>query len=210
MMRKSLQLTPRANMKKASTNPPNDYIGNVEMGISSIDNLPDSLEYKIENYTLKEKICNDNGIKMVIENTNIPEYMKKTYLDLSKENFRFNYDIGHDNNDKDMLYNILKEDETLNGKPANVEKVKRLLKENGISAKCYQEMMFSLPVTFGENEEVKSYILITINKKTAARLGGVFYSKCLFFIKFFICKNEIILQIFNNYLLFYIKSYKII
>jgi sugar phosphate isomerase/epimerase len=69
----------------------------------------DYIKRYITNLKKAEKICNDNGIKMVIENTNIPEYMKKTYLDLSKENFRFNYDIGHDNNDKDMLYNILKE-----------------------------------------------------------------------------------------------------
>jgi sugar phosphate isomerase/epimerase len=83
--------------------------------ISGAKNYIYDKEYKdyikryITNLKKAEKICNDNGIKMVIENTNIPEYMKKTYLDLSKENFRFNYDIGHDNNDKDMLYNILKE-----------------------------------------------------------------------------------------------------
>lgn len=63
----------------------------------------------INNLKKAEKICNDNGIKMVIENTNIPSYMKKTYIDLANANFRFNYDIGHDNNDQDMLYNILEE-----------------------------------------------------------------------------------------------------
>lgn len=63
----------------------------------------------INNLKKAEKICNDNGIKMVIENTNIPNYMQKTYFDLAKANFRFNYDIGHDNNDQDMLYNILEE-----------------------------------------------------------------------------------------------------
>ncbi len=69
----------------------------------------DYINRYINNLKKAEKICNDNGIKMVIENTNIPEYMKKTYQDLQKANFRFNFDIGHDNNDKDMLYNILKE-----------------------------------------------------------------------------------------------------
>ena len=69
----------------------------------------DYINRYINNLKKAEKICNDNGIKMVIENTNIPEYMKKTYQDLQKANFRFNFDIVHDNNDKDMLFNILKE-----------------------------------------------------------------------------------------------------
>lgn len=83
--------------------------------ISGVKNYIYDKEYSeyikryISNLKKAEIICNDNGIKMVIENTNIPEYMKKTYADLANANFRFNYDIGHDNNDKDMLYNILKE-----------------------------------------------------------------------------------------------------
>ncbi len=34
----------------------------------------------------------------------------------------------------------------------HLDKIKRILAENGIPAKCYQEMMFTLPVSFGENE----------------------------------------------------------
>ena len=34
----------------------------------------------------------------------------------------------------------------------HLDEMEQTLKENGISAKCYQEIMFSLPVTFGENE----------------------------------------------------------
>lgn len=63
----------------------------------------------INNLKKAEKICCDNGIKMVIENTNIPSYMKKTYFDLADNGFKFNYDIGHDNNALDMLYQINKE-----------------------------------------------------------------------------------------------------
>ena len=32
-------------------------IGNVEMGILSIENLPEDLDYELTDYTLKEKIC---------------------------------------------------------------------------------------------------------------------------------------------------------
>lgn len=63
----------------------------------------------VTNLKKAEKICRDNEIKLVIENTKIPQYMKKTYFDLAKNNFKFNYDIGHDNNDKDMLYQINKD-----------------------------------------------------------------------------------------------------
>ena len=58
--------------------------------ISGIKNYIYDKEYDdyinryISNLKKAEKICNDNGIKMVIENTNIPEYMKKTYQDLQK------------------------------------------------------------------------------------------------------------------------------
>lgn len=35
--------------------------GNQEMGVLSIENLPDSLEYQLTDYQLKEKICNNNS-----------------------------------------------------------------------------------------------------------------------------------------------------
>lgn len=63
----------------------------------------------INNLNKANKICNDNNIEMVIENTNIPEYMIKTYKDLYNNGFKFNYDIGHDDNDNDMLLNIIKD-----------------------------------------------------------------------------------------------------
>lgn len=34
----------------------------------------------------------------------------------------------------------------------HLDEMERILAENGIPAKCYQEMMFTLPVSFGENE----------------------------------------------------------
>lgn len=62
----------------------------------------------INNLKKAEKICNDNGSKMVIENTIIPDYMQKTYFNLIEKGFKFNYDIGHDYNDGDKLYQINK------------------------------------------------------------------------------------------------------
>lgn len=60
----------------------------------------------IKNFKRAEAICNENGINMVIENTdNIPQYMKRTYKDLYDNNFRFCYDIGHDC----LSYDIIKE-----------------------------------------------------------------------------------------------------
>ena len=67
------------------------------------------IERLTKNLKKAEAICNKNNIKMVIENTNIPAYMIKTYKDLYKNNFKFNYDIGHDDNDKYMLLNIIKD-----------------------------------------------------------------------------------------------------
>lgn len=67
------------------------------------------IERLVKNLKKAKAICNKNNIKMVIENTNIPAYMIKTYKDLYKNNFKFNYDIGHDDNDKYMLLNIIKD-----------------------------------------------------------------------------------------------------
>lgn len=82
--------------------------------ISGIKNYIYNKEYDvyiknlIRNLKKAEEICNKYNIKMVIENTNIPNYMIKTYKDLYNNNFKFNYDIGHDNNDNDQLFNIIK------------------------------------------------------------------------------------------------------
>ena len=82
--------------------------------ISGIKNYIYDKEYDvyiknlIRNLKKAEEICNKYNIKMVIENTNNPNYMIKTYKDLYNNNFKFNYDIGHDNNDNDQLFNIIK------------------------------------------------------------------------------------------------------
>lgn len=61
----------------------------------------------IKNFKKAEAICKENGINMVIENTdNIPSYMKRVYKDLYDNGFRFCYDIGHDGLSYDIIYEI--------------------------------------------------------------------------------------------------------
>lgn len=60
----------------------------------------------ISNLRKAEKICNENGMEMVLENTDyLAAFMKKTYLALSEAGFKFNYDIGHDRCSGDFLLN---------------------------------------------------------------------------------------------------------
>lgn len=83
--------------------------------ISGVKNYIYEKEYSqyrtrlIANLKKAERICRDNHIRMVIENTTVAKYMTKTYADLFAAGFRFTYDIGHDDNDHDMLWNILQD-----------------------------------------------------------------------------------------------------
>ena len=62
----------------------------------------------VKNLKEAQAICNKYEINMVIENTdNIPNYVKKVYLDLYKEGFRFCYDIGHDHLSNDIVLGVL-------------------------------------------------------------------------------------------------------
>ena len=68
------------------------------------------IERLVKNFKRAEKICNQYGINMVIENTdNIPAYTTRTYHDLYKAGFRFCYDIGHDHLSNDIILGLLKE-----------------------------------------------------------------------------------------------------
>ena len=60
----------------------------------------------LTNLKKAEKICRDNGIKMVLENTDhLAKFMKKSYAILADAGYHFNYDIGHDCVDGDYLFN---------------------------------------------------------------------------------------------------------
>lgn len=54
------------------------------------------IERLINNLKKAEELANKYNVKLVIENIEIPEYLVNTYLDLNKNGFNFNYDIGHD------------------------------------------------------------------------------------------------------------------
>ena len=63
-------------------------------------------ERLLKNLKKAEKICSENGIALVLENTDyLAKFVKKTYKILSENNFKFNYDVGHDRVDGDFLLN---------------------------------------------------------------------------------------------------------
>lgn len=97
-------------------------IGSIEMGILNIEGLPENLEYQLENYTLKDKICDENnecklGIKKNISIT--IGYKKDSYnennttydLDI-KLLFRQFYNITYQNLDNipNLPTTVLKDD----------------------------------------------------------------------------------------------------
>lgn len=64
----------------------------------------------IANLKKAGEICRENGINLVVENTdNIPSYTRKVYSDLAKEGFRFCFDIGHDHLSYDILSSVNEE-----------------------------------------------------------------------------------------------------
>ena len=84
--------------------------------ISGVKNYIYDKEYNeyiiklIRNLNRIKRICDKYNIELVIENTNIPTYMRKTYHDLNENGFFFNYDIGHDDNNGYVLLDIIKDE----------------------------------------------------------------------------------------------------
>ncbi|MCR5491438.1 MAG: sugar phosphate isomerase/epimerase [Bacilli bacterium] len=124
----------------------------------------------IRNLKRAEAICHDNGINLVIENTdNSPKYEEKVYRDLHKEGFRFCYDIGHDHLSYDLLWNVQEEldlpfDEfhvhdakdrkkchlALGEGTLDIKKFKRLAEKNGayvvLEVKQSADLLVSVPI----------------------------------------------------------------
>jgi sugar phosphate isomerase/epimerase len=70
----------------------------------------DYIKRFVSNLHRAEKICNDHGIRMVIENTNnIPSMCKRTYKDLYDAGFKFCYDLGHDHLIYDLVQEVIKD-----------------------------------------------------------------------------------------------------
>lgn len=60
----------------------------------------------LKNLKRARSICAAYHIHLVIENTEIPPFMEEVYLAEIQKQFEFTYDIGHDNVDKDKLFQI--------------------------------------------------------------------------------------------------------
>ena len=114
----------------------------------------------INNLRKAEEICNKNNIEMVIENTNVPEYMRKTYKDLCEANFKFNYDIGHDDNDKYMINDIIKSTplvfKEFHIHDGNTKTCHLSLNEGTIDIKKYKEMA----------KQCDAYVVLEVKQKT--------------------------------------------
>ncbi|MGM9669832.1 MAG: sugar phosphate isomerase/epimerase family protein [Faecousia sp.] len=64
----------------------------------------------LENLHRAERICRDNGMDMVVENTDyLPPFTRGAYRAMCAEGFRFCYDIGHDHTGGDVLDEIRRE-----------------------------------------------------------------------------------------------------
>ena len=133
--------------------------------ISGIKNYIYDKEYDeyikrlISNLKKAERICKENDIEMVVENVKIPEYMKKTYIDLYEAGFKFNYDIGHDNNDSDNLLKILDEVPLIFGEfhihDGNRKQDHLALTEGTIDLKKYKDLA----------EKHNAYVVLEVKQK---------------------------------------------
>lgn len=74
--------------------------------------LYDSLE------TLND-LCLKNNKQIIIENTVLPNFLKKVYLELKQKDYYFCYDIGHDYKDKYKI-NILQQSHDFNFKEFHI------------------------------------------------------------------------------------------
>lgn len=81
--------------------------------ISGIKNYLYEKEYdlyitKLKNNLYKiTNLLNQYNIKLVLENVKTPSFILNTYIDLIKDEFLFNYDIGHDYIDKNVIIDLI-------------------------------------------------------------------------------------------------------
>ena len=92
-------------------------IGNVEMGILSIEGLPENLEYELKDYQLKEKICDiSNVCKLGIK--------KEFYITIKYKENGYNTSITEYNINLDFtfkqVYNVTYEGITNNNYPSSI------------------------------------------------------------------------------------------
>ena len=81
--------------------------------ISGIKNYLYEKEYDVYISKLKNnlykitELLHKYDVKFVLENVKTPTFIVNTYVDLVKEGFYFNYDIGHDYTDKNLIFNLI-------------------------------------------------------------------------------------------------------
>lgn len=66
----------------------------------------------ISNFKKAKSILDEFNVKMVIENVDTAKnasFLMDNFVNLSKEGFHFNMDIGHDNIDNDNMFNLMKD-----------------------------------------------------------------------------------------------------
>lgn len=108
LLKKYLKLSKKINIKLLNVHL---NVGPV-VTISGVKNYMYDKEYDsyikrlIKNLRKVEKECFKYKIELVLENTKMTDFIEKTYLDLNKENFAFNYDIGHDYTNKEKLKDL--------------------------------------------------------------------------------------------------------
>ncbi len=77
--------------------------------ISGVKNYIYEKEYQnyikrlIDNLKVIEKVGKRYNVQLVLENTKTPSFIERTYYDLQKEGFSFNYDVGHDYMENEFL-----------------------------------------------------------------------------------------------------------
>ncbi len=81
--------------------------------ISGVKNYLYEKEYSryikrlINNLDKIVNLLNKYNITLVLENVKTPNFIQQTYFDLIRNNFNFNYDIGHDYTDKNLICDLI-------------------------------------------------------------------------------------------------------
>ena len=103
-------------------------IGNTEMGISSIEGLPENLEYELTDYTLKNKICDSNDSSKCTLGAIKEFYITIKYKENGYDSSNTSYDINLSFTFK-QAYDVTYEGITNNNYPTSVLEGETLIVE---------------------------------------------------------------------------------
>lgn len=147
LLKKYLKLSKKLNIKLLNVHL---NVGPV-VTISGVKNYMYDKEYDsyikrlIKNLRKVEKECWKYKVELVLENTKMADFIEKTYLDLYKEGFAFNFDIGHDYTNKEKLKDLFKNKDfnlrEFHFHDSTKTKDHLCLGEGDMNLKCYKEMI---------------------------------------------------------------------